>query len=138
MEIGAGEIGVIVFTIVIIIVSIAAAIIPVVLILKFLGNMSGQRQQLLATGIPAQARVVQLGMTGTTINDNPLLQIVLEVQAGQSPGYRGGPTSFVASTQMLVPMIAMPRVQPGSVVPVRYSPTNPQEITIDFRSMGFM
>ena len=37
----------------------------------------------------------------------------LEVQAGQSPGYRGGPTTFVASTQMIVPMIAMPRVQPG-------------------------
>ncbi len=136
MDIGAGEIGVILFTILIIVFSIAATVIPIVLVVKFLGKMSGQRQALLANGIAAQARVVQLGMTGTTINDNPLLQIVLEVQPAMAPGYRGAAAPFV--TQMLVPMIAMPRVQPGSVVPVRYSPTNPQEITIDFRQMGFM
>lgn len=138
MDIGAGEIGVILFTILIIVFSIAATVIPIVLVVKFLGKMSGQRQALLANGVAAQARVVQLGMTGTTINDNPLLQIVLEVQPAMAPGYRGAAAPFVTSTQMLVPMIAMPRVQPGSVVPVRYSPTNPQEITIDFRQMGFM
>jgi hypothetical protein len=140
-HVGISEWMIVLFTIIIIVISFAAAIIPMVLVFKYIAKMSGQKQQLLATGQPAQARVIQMGHTGTTINDSPMVQLMLEVhpQPVQGPqGYRGAPPPFQTQAQILVPMLALPRVQPGAMIPVRYNPQNPQELTIDFRAMGFM
>lgn len=139
-SIGAGEIGVIIVTLLIIVLSMAAAIIPMVLVFKYISKMSGQKQQLLATGQPAQARIIQMGDTGTRINHDHVVQLLLEVhpQPMQGPqGYRGAMPPFQTQAQLLVPMMALPRVQPGAMVPIRYNPQNPQEVTIDFRAMGF-
>jgi hypothetical protein len=44
----------------------------------------------------------------------------------------------MATVQAFVPIYAMGRVQPGTMVPVRFDPMNPQRVAIDFRGMGFM
>jgi hypothetical protein len=130
--------GTILFTIVIIVVSIAATVIPIVLIFRWLGKMRGANQQLLMNGIPAQARVVQMGATGLTVNESPQLNVVLEVHPPQGPGYRAPAVPLMATIQAFVPVYAMGRVQPGTFVPVRFDPMNPQNVAIDFRGMGFM
>lgn len=130
--------GTLIITLVIIVFSIAATVIPIVLVFRWLGKMKAGNQQLLMTGVPAQARVVQMGPTGLTVNDAPQLNIVLEVHPPPGAGYRGGMGPFMATLQALVPIYAMARVTPGATVPVRFDPMNPARVAIDFRSMGFM
>jgi hypothetical protein len=129
--------GTIIFTIVIIVISFAAAIIPMILIFRWLGKMKANNDQLLMTGMPGQGRIVQMSPTGMTINDAPQLNITVEVHPQVTPGYRGAAAPFMATLQALVPIYAMPRIQPGQTVPVRFDPMNPMRIAIDFRSMGY-
>lgn len=128
--------GTILFTLIIVVVSIAATVIPLVLVFRWMGKMKANNDQLMMTGMPGQARIVQMGPTGMTINDAPQMNITMEVQPSM-PDYRGAATPFMANLQALVPIYAMPRVQPGQMVPVRFDPMNPTRIAIDFRSMGF-
>jgi hypothetical protein len=130
--------GTIIFTIVTIVVSLLATIIPIILVFRWLGKMRGANQQVLMTGIPAQARVIQMGPTGLTVNDAPQLNVVLEVHPPPAPGYRAPAMPFMASIQAFVPIYAMGRIQPGAMVPVRFDSMNPQNVAIDFRGMGFM
>ncbi|MBS2013288.1 MAG: hypothetical protein JST00_10400 [Deltaproteobacteria bacterium] len=129
--------GTILFTIVIIIFSLVVTIVPIVLILRFVMKMKQNNDQILMTGVPAQARVTHISPTGMTINDAPQLNIGLEVHPPQGGGYRGAPMPFMAQVQALVPIYAMARIQPGAMVAVRFDPANPARVAIDFRSMGF-
>jgi hypothetical protein len=82
-----------------------------------------------------------MGDTGTRINNSHMVQLMLEVhpQPVQGPqGYRGAMPPFQAQTQVLVPMMALPRIQPGATIAIRYNPQNPQELTIDFGAMGYV
>ena len=84
---------------------------------------SQERQQLLMTGVPANGRILQLMDTGMFVNNNPQVRIVVEVQP---PG--GAP--YQAQCTMVLSYLAIPRVQPGCQVPVRYDPTNPMRIAL--------
>jgi len=131
--------GTVVFTIVIIVFSIAATVIPIVLVFRWLSKMKGANDDILMRGVPAQGRVVQMGPTGLTVNDAPQMNIMVEVTPPMQQGYRGGASGpFMANVQAFVPIYAMGRVQPGSMVNVRFDPMNPMRVAIDFRSMGFM
>ena len=130
--------GTVLLTVVIIVFSLVATIVPIVLVFKWLGKMRMQNQQVLMTGIAAQARIVSVGHTGMTINDAPQLNLVLEVHPPPAPGYRGAAAPFMANAQVLVPIYAMPRIQPGATIPVKFDPMNPTAIAVDFRAMGFM
>ncbi len=129
--------GTILFTIIIVIFSLLATIVPMVLIFRWIGKMKGQNQALLDTGVPAQARIVQVGHTGMTINHVPQLNIVLEVQPQMSPGFQAS-APYTVQVQALIPVFAMGRIQPGSMVPVRFAAHNPSQVAIDLRSMGFV
>lgn len=130
--------GTVIFTIVIIVFSLVVTIVPLILVFKWMSKMKGERQALLANGAPGQARILQLGPTGLTVNDAPEMNLVLEVHPSPSPTYRGGSPPFMVNTKAFVPIYAMARVQPGAMVPVRFNPQNPSQLAIDFRSMGFM
>ena len=82
------------------------------------------KSQLAQTGIPANATVVNLQQTGRMINYQPEVAITLQVthpQTGQQ---------YQVQTSSVVQQIHMPRVQPGGQVPVRISPTNPNEVAL--------
>lgn len=83
-----------------------------------------KNRQILQTGLPAYAVVMQIADTGTRINDNPQIQIYLEVRPHDRP-------AFHAQTVTVVPMIALPQVQPGQTVRVRYNPANPAEVALE-------
>jgi hypothetical protein len=83
-----------------------------------------QAQRLLTSGYPAQARILQLKDTGLKVNDNPQVTIVLEVHAqGRAPWH--------AQVTTIVSMLAIPRVQPGMMVAVRFDPMNPMQVAIE-------
>ena len=82
-----------------------------------------QSNKLLTTGVPAQARVMQLADTGVRLNDNPQVKLVLEVHPmGQSP-YQVEVSSFIS-------MIKLAQVQPGQMVNVRYDPADPSKVAL--------
>ncbi len=89
------------------------------------GVMRGakQTQQLLATGVPAQARILQIGETGTYINNNPAVDILMEVMPQGRPPYQ-------VQTRMVVSLIRLPSIQPGNIVPVKYDPNDPTKVAL--------
>src|SRR5512140_153834 len=89
-------------------------------------SFSGRKEacQIIAIGQPASATIVRLVDTGTTINDDPVVEFVLRVDA---PG--GEP--YEARTKALISRLDVPQVQPGRVVPVRYDPKDRSRVAID-------
>jgi hypothetical protein len=63
------------------------------------------------------ARVLAIGDTGATINDDPLARLTLRV----SPAHGAGP--FEATIETTVSRLAIPRV--GDTIPVVCDPANP-------------
>lgn len=125
-----------------IVIAIVATVVPIVFVVWLFKNMSKNRaaaEQLLRTGAPGQARVLAVGQTGMYINNQPQLQIELEVHPSpEAGGYRGPSAPFRASLRVIVPMMAMAAVQPGATVLVRFDPAAPGRIEIDWGSMGYM
>lgn len=86
-------------------------------------NELDQRSQLAATGTPAHAQLLQVQQTGAMVNFNPEVVVLLQVQHPTLGSYR-------AQTKVVVPQLAIPRMQPGASVPVRISPTNPADVAV--------
>ena len=82
-----------------------------------------QSNKLLTTGVPAQARVLQLADTGVRLNDNPQVKLVLEVQPLGQPAYQVEIASFVS-------MLKLAQIQPGNTVNVRYDPADPSKVAL--------
>jgi hypothetical protein len=86
------------------------------------GGMSKQRQ-ILQTGEAAQAKILRIWDTGTSLNDNPQVGMLLEVQAAGRP-------PFQVETKAFVSRLRLPAIQPGQTVPVRFDPANPNNIAL--------
>ena len=84
----------------------------------------GPNTSILQNGIPAQATIRQVWQTGTFINENPQVGMQLEVRP---PG--GAP--YVTQVNAVVPLINIPQFQPGTVVPVKISPTDASKVELD-------
>jgi hypothetical protein len=74
-------------------------------------------RSVLANGISAEAKILKLAETGTTVNDRPLVRFSLEV-------YPAGRPPFRADAEKLISILDIPRLQPGKVVPVKYDPNS--------------
>jgi hypothetical protein len=72
-------------------------------------------RQVVSSGLPATAQILAITDTGTTINQNPVVHFLLQVQPSDRP-------AFQAETEMLVSRLQVPRFQPGSSVAVMYHP----------------
>jgi hypothetical protein len=78
---------------------------------------------LMAGGIVGQATINEITDTGATINDNPRVQLHLMVAVP-------GTAPYPATLTQVVSRMAIGRFQPGSTVPVRVSPDDPQTLMI--------
>ena len=103
-------------------------------IFYFIAKKNKERRQLVATGVPAQATIAQMGDTGVRINDQPRFSLVLDVHPAAGAPF----AAFRTTHECTVPMMAMGRVAPGITVPVKCDPQNPTKLTIDWGQMGFM
>ncbi len=90
------------------------------------GKFSGRTEAcaILAIGVPAPARIVRLIDTGTSINDDPVVDFVLEIAPDGAPVYQ-------ATARALVSRLDVPAVQPGTIVKVKYDPAVPSRVAID-------
>ncbi len=89
-------------------------------------SYSGRKEscEILATGISATGTIVRLIDTGTTINDDPVVEFVVRVVPADGEPYE-------AKTKALVSRLDVPSIQPGRVVPVKYDPQNRMRIALD-------
>ena len=92
-------------------------------VFRMIRSMQPNRS-ILQNGIPAQATIRQVWQTGTFINENPQVGMQLEVRP---PG--GAP--YVTQVNVVVPLINIPQFQPGTVVPVKISPTDASKVELD-------
>ncbi len=119
--------GTIGLTVAIIVVSFIAAGLIAFFVIRWARKYSGKdaaSQELLRTGIPAQARIVQVTETNMYINEMPVLNLLLEVhpQNGQPP--------YQAWVQRRIPMYQMMQFQLGATIPVRFNPADPTKVAI--------
>ncbi len=79
--------------------------------------------KLMASGLVGQATIDQVTDTGATVNDNPRVQFELTVTIpGRDP--------YEARLTQVVSRLVIGNFLPGSSVPVRVSPDDPQTLMI--------
>ena len=66
-------------------------------------------------GKTAPAKILKLWDTGTTVNQNPVVRMLLEVHPSDEP-------AFQAESEQLISRLQVPQVQPGTTVMVKYDP----------------
>jgi hypothetical protein len=103
-------------------ITIALSVLSMVLIFGSPALAALLNRRLINSGRQATAKIISLEQTGTTINDNPVVRFVLEVD-------RPDGSPFHAEAERLVPLVQIPRLQPGASVQVRYDP-NTLEVAI--------
>lgn len=84
----------------------------------------GQAQTLMATGLVGQATVGALRDTGMTVNDNPVVELDLQVTS---------PTAVAAypvTHRQMISRLQVAQLQPGATVQVRIDPTDPQSVIL--------
>lgn len=81
------------------------------------------KQRVLQTGVAATATILRVWDTGTRINDNPQVGMLLHVQPATG-------TPFQAETTETVSIVQMPMFQPGAQLDVKYDPAQPTSVAI--------
>ncbi len=89
-----------------------------------LAERNNRQQELLATGMPASARILQVRQTGVVIGRTELeVRLTLQVEHARLGSYQ-------AETETIVPMVALPRIQPEQTVEVRVDANDPRQVAI--------
>jgi hypothetical protein len=117
------------FGTIITIVSIGITVVVLFFVFRMMSNLGKANQatqQLLMTGVPATATILQLQDGGMRVNDNPMVNVMVEVNSAQFGKYQ-------AVVQSIVPMIKLAQVQPGQMINVKIDPSNPQNVALDLR-----
>ena len=78
----------------------------------------------MAKGVPAQATILKMWDTGTTVNDNPLVGLLLEVGPQDRPACQVQPLRLVSR-------LKIPLVQTGATVPVQFDPSAAAPAALD-------
>ncbi len=74
-------------------------------------------------GVTAQAKVLKVWDTGTTLNENPQIGLLLEVTPSMG-------AVFQAEAKTIVSRLQVALVQPGVAAEVKYDPQNPKRIRV--------
>ena len=92
-----------------------------------IGEVTGasDAQLLRQTGVPAEAEILRVWDTGTTLNDDPVIGMEVEIEPDEGDPFR----AVIPKT--LVSRIAIPQFQPGERVAVRYDPHDPSRVALD-------
>lgn len=87
--------------------------------------------RIMAKGTDADAIVRSIERTGTTVNDDPMVDFFLEVRPKTAP-------PFSARARKLVSLVDLPAYQPGKHIRVRYVPGSDQVAIVDERDKAML
>jgi hypothetical protein len=90
-------------------------------------RMSGvaETRRLQESGVPANARILEIWDTGITVNDDPVIGMRVEIDRPDGTAY---PATIPKS---LISRLDVPRFQPGASVSVRIDPQDPAIVALD-------
>jgi hypothetical protein len=100
---------------------VGITVIVLVWVRRFMRTMTGAN---LKDGTPAQATILRIWDTGTTINDNPVVGFLLEVRPQNLPAYQ-------AESKSMIPRLSISQFQPGATIPVKIDPQNQARVALD-------
>lgn len=84
---------------------------------------AAKAQHLAVSGVPGSATVTGIRQTGMVVNENPQVELDLQVSIeGREP--------YSVTHQQVIAMIAIPQFQPGATVPVKVDPADPQSLIV--------
>lgn len=86
---------------------------------------------IMAKGLDAEATILAITDTGSSVNDNPIIDFSLEVRPRNS-------APFAAVARKTVSLIDLPSVQPGKTVRVKYVPGKEQVAIVDARDLELL
>jgi len=89
-----------------------------------LTGMTGQDKEIMQNGLPGKATIIGVTETGVRLNEMPQIQLTLEVQ----PDSGGAP--YQAQLKTIIQSVQIPQVQPGKVLAVKISPTDPGKVVL--------
>jgi len=112
-----------IFTIVTIVVVTGASLALVFFILRGFHKAAKEEQSILQTGTPAQGQIVAVNQTGTYVNNQPQVHIVVMV-------YPSGGQPYQAQMTKIVSLFEIAQYQIGSQVQVYFDPQDPSKIAI--------
>jgi hypothetical protein len=95
----------------------------------FVRKMFAPDTETLKTGIPAQARILQVSETGSYINMQPQVALTVEVTPSD------GQPAYQTITKMVIPMVNIPQFQPGRILPAKINPKDRNKIVLDVYAM---
>lgn len=98
---------------------ISIAVISAVLLVASLVVGAFANSRILKNGVDADAAIIKISETGTRVNENPVVDIFLEVRPATLP-------PFSAETRRTVSIVDLPSFQPGRLVNVKYIPGTDQ------------
>ena len=127
---GGFSVGITAMVIGITLVSLLVTAVPIVFVVMYMMKLAknkAESDQVLATGQQATATVVRLSESGTYINNQPLVNILLMVQRPGFPPYQ-------AMVQKVISQLEIPRLQPGMTVAVKVNPADPNKVAIDLNA----
>jgi hypothetical protein len=84
-------------------------------------------QRIKMQGVPGQAQIVGLRQTGMTMNEQPQIELTLNVQTQMHGTYQ-------ATLKEWVPLMMLGRLTSGLPLPVKVDPANAQNIVIEWES----
>ena len=121
------------FTVVIVLLSVLLPIVLVVGVVRAMMKSQQVTDELLRTGVPAPARIVQLGTTGgsVAVMGHRHLKLILTVEV-----YPPGAAPYRATFEQLVSELQLPSVQPGATVELRIDPRNPARMAMASVGVG--
>jgi len=100
-------------------------ILPIVIwLLYFWWKTFFLREKILKQGIAGKAKVLKQTYSGTRINNQPLLRLILEVDIPNREKY-------TISKTFLVPQMNLHQVTKGAIVPVKVDQNNPKNVFLD-------
>lgn len=89
------------------------------------GLVSGKTlSQLREKGRPARAEILELEDTGMTVDDDPVVQVLLHVHDGSYPPYK-------VRIKQLVSRLAASQLTPGSTTDVLVDPAKPRTVALN-------
>ena len=94
---------------------------------SLIDNATGESEARLLRqiGIPAEAEVLRLWDTGTTVNDDPVVAMEVEVRPADGDPFRAViPKTWISR-------LDVPQFQPGKILAVRYDPHDPARVAVD-------
>lgn len=110
-----------------VVVPIAITVLVLVMVMKRVGSISGN-SKLLQTGTPGTAQITAIQQGSMVVNmTNYECHFALMVSLpGEAP--------YEAVCTQLVPMMAIPRVQPGSLIAVKVDPADKTKVVLDWNT----